>query len=218
MASIRDSVVSTYRKLTHKNPSYNREDAFEEKQKINDWLDYGSLRGLANMTEKEMVDGRLEILRKEQKILNNLLLETHSIQTYRDRFERPIFGLWFQVKHNSENEKEAIQSVRKQTEAELERFGSTYCEGHQHPKLEEIDIVARALDKRNEIDKKFYAILARLEDRIVDLRGMAEKGNANIDSELAIIQKDFDKNIKLFEYGTLDDSDEELVSHYICVH
>lgn len=213
--SFRNAIVSTYRKLTHKNPSYNREDALKEKQKIDDWLVYGSLKRLANMTVEEVRGERLGILKEEQKVLNSVLPETQEIQVYRDRFERPIFGLWFNVKHNSESEKEAIKSVREQTESELKRFGSTYCGDYHNPKLEEIYVVGRFVEKRNEIDKNFYAVLARLEDQIVDLRNMTEKSSVNVDSELSRIRKDFDKNIRFFESGLLDDSDKELVEHYI---
>jgi anti-sigma28 factor (negative regulator of flagellin synthesis) len=218
MASIRDSVISTYRKLTHKNPFYNREDAYEEQEKINNWLTYSSFRKTVNMTEKEMIDERLEKLKEEQKVLDGIIPETHYIREYRERLGGPVTGLFLFVRNNGDYTERIIKSIREQTVDELKKSGFTHCEGLQHPKLEEIDMVAKAVNRQNEIDRIYYAVLARLEDRVADLKNRAENGNANVDIELGNIKKEFAKNIKLFEHGTLDDSDKELVEHYIWVH
>lgn len=216
MNRFKTAITHAYRRLTHKKTSYDREEAYEEGQKIYHWIKYGSVRKFANMTEEEVKSNCLKFLTYEKKLLNKLLPETHNIEEHREQLTWFVDAQRFQFGRNhSSYEEEAIKSVRKQTESELEKFHFTFCGNLKHPKLEEIDMVADSVRKRNEIEKKVYAITRRLEGQLRELEVQSKVGGVNADNELFRIKKEFDKNIKLFEEtGLLDSSDKKLIEIY----
>jgi len=204
-----------FRKLTGKNPHYTRAEAFREQRKIEYWMAYGELREFANVTEKEVIDDVSRILRNEQRLLKSVLPETYSIKAHREKLALLIGSRIFPLaKGYTDHCEKAVKSAREQTESELKRFGFNYRKLYQHPKLDEIDTVAKIVAMRNEIIKMAYAILIREGEELTELKSNSEKGIVNVDIELFRIRKKFGNNIKLFESGRLDDSDERLNEIY----